>query len=105
MRAERFTGASVAMQSKVTAKAARDQYVHVCLWSIGSAVFWSGESPGSGDATQRAGRPGPFESALAGLKRESVVLRALAHAERGPQRLPRCGPGRTPEVVSRDARS
>ena len=35
----------VALQSKAAAKAARNQHIHACPWSIGSAVPRSGESP------------------------------------------------------------
>jgi len=35
----------VAMQSKATAKAARNQHIHACPSSIGSAVLRSRESP------------------------------------------------------------
>jgi hypothetical protein len=44
------------MQSKATVKAARNQHIHACQWSIGSAVLRSRESPGSGDASSPAWR-------------------------------------------------
>ena len=41
---EASTRAAAAMQSKATAKAARNQHIHACPWSIGSAVLRSRES-------------------------------------------------------------
>ena len=37
-------------------KAARNQHIHAGLWSIGSAMFRSRQSPGSGDAFSPAWR-------------------------------------------------
>jgi len=51
------TALELAMQCiQGNGKAARNQHIHACPWSIGSAVLRSRESPGSGDACSPAWR-------------------------------------------------